>query len=207
MSDFDKASRLSTRDLLIEEKLNKIASNAVPKRAKSPKMKFKRNNNLPVVQSTGFIPEMALRDIILDAQVNRISNGAIDDTKGQTPNTIKSPVTQQMIDEMQLEQQAAQTEPIEINGREYKYNPLTMPPPTLDDPMNDPEYKPIQTDADIQQMKDAKVQFVAEIRREQDRYDQLTEELSQSRDRFDIENSKFNELEKSLQRSTKDKLH
>lgn len=207
MSDFDKASRLSTRDLLIEEKLNKIANDAVPKRAKSPKMKFKRNSNLPVVQSTGFIPEMALRDIILDAQVNRISNGAIEDTKGQTPNTIKSPVTQQMIDEMQLEQQSAQTEPIKINGREYKYNPLTMPPPTLDDPMNDPEYKPIRTDAEIQQMKDTKVQFVDEIRREQDRYDQRTEELSQSRNLFDIESSKLRGENIKLQKKTLNELH
>ena len=202
MSDFDKASRLSTKDLLIEDKLNKIANNAVPKRAKSPKIKFRKSRNIPVVQSTGFIPEMALRDIILDAQVNRISNGAIEDTKGQTANTIKSPVTEQMIEEMQLEQQSALTQPVLVGGIEYKYNPLTMPPPTLENPVLIALYP----DNEIDDMVQAKGMLTRQIDTIVQEIQGIDEELERIRVMFDIENGKYEKEKGELRKLKKTQL-
>ena len=122
MSNFLKASRESSRDLMLDAKLNQIASASVPKRAKSPKpIKNKRRYDTPIVQSSDYVANKDIRDIIFDRQLNTIADNAIPGTD-QQPTKIVSPVTQEMIEEYK----AQQLQPIEVGGKQFKYHPSSL---------------------------------------------------------------------------------
>ena len=123
MSEYLKASRESTKDLLLDVKLNKLSSACVPKRAVSPKpIKNKRRYNTPIVESTEYVVNKDLRDILFDSQLNTIANNAIPGNQDYQPTKIVSPVTQEMIDEYK----AQELQPIEVAGKKYKYHPSSL---------------------------------------------------------------------------------
>lgn len=143
MTDFLKASRASTRDLEIDAKINKIAEQAIIK--KQPEIPYpiaKKNGNETQVRSTNYTADLAIRDIILDCEIEKIAESAIQDKLGWKPSKIKSPVTQQMIDEAQAEA----IKPISIGGVNYRYRPSGLPIPILKPP---PKLEHVLTPAEV----------------------------------------------------------
>ena len=95
MSDFLKASRASTRDLEIDVKINRIAEQATPKtKPEPPYPKFKKHANESEVRSSNYNADTAMRDMILDCEIEKIAMAAIPNKLGWKPSKIKSPVTQ-----------------------------------------------------------------------------------------------------------------
>jgi len=181
MSDFLKASRASTRDLEIDVKINRIAEQATPKTKPEPPYPiFKKHANESEVRSSNYNADTAMRDMILDCEIEKISMAAIPNKLGWKPSKIKSPVTQQMIDEAQAEAKL----PISINGVNYRYRPSSLPVPIVK-PI--PPLQQVLTPAEMKAKEDEKRQVIGiiaqlnkDIPREIDNIKILDEEYSKN---------------------------
>ena len=181
MSDFLKASRASTRDLEIDVKINRIAEQATPKtKPEPPYPKFKKHANESEVRSSNYNADTAMRDMILDCEIEKIAMAAIPNKLGWKPSKIKSPVTQQMIDEAQAEAKL----PISINGVNYRYRPSSLPFPIVK-PI--PPLQQSLTPAEMEAKEDEKRQVIGiiaqlnkDIPREIDNIKILDEEYSKN---------------------------
>jgi hypothetical protein len=123
MSDFLKASRESTKDLILDAKLNNLSNSCIQKRPVSPKpIKNKRRYNTPIVESSDYVTNKDIRDLLFDSQLNTIANNASQGNQDYQPTKIVSPVTQEMIEEYK----AQELQPIEVGGKKYKYHPSAL---------------------------------------------------------------------------------
>ena len=186
MSDFMKQSRESTRDLLLDIKLNNLSTKAVPKRAPSPKTPvFKRHSNKPITTSSNYTGDLAIKDMVLDAAINKISNIASGATQPSIPKIV-SPVTQQMIEEAQAEAKA----PVTINGQNFRYRPTSLPIPNLVTAGN---ISTTLTDAEISDIETAKQNAVDQINLDNAAIEQIDQNLKDIQNKYDIEKPQFDE--------------
>lgn len=111
----DQLAQLTRRDLLLEQQLQGISKRSVP----SKEMEDTPPTNLiNSVQS-----DINLRDMGLEEQLQKISRNAIKDVLGWKPTTIKSDVTNDMIQEYQDEiANSFYDDP--ITGKRLKYVPV-----------------------------------------------------------------------------------
>ena len=190
MSNFTKASRESTRDLLLDMKINNIATKSVPKKETSPMIhKFKRHSNKPITTSTSYTGDLAIKDMVLDSEIDKIANIA-SNVKQPVNAKIISPVTQQMIDEARAEAKA----PITVNGVNYRYRPTSLPEPnlvtgTLNQTLTENEKQQIQID---------KGHAVQQINLDNDAIKHIDEALKQLDEQFNIDKIEFDKYSREL---------
>ena len=116
-AEYLKASRESNKDLMLDAKLNNLSNSCIQKRPVSPKpIKNKRRYNTPIVESSDYVTNKDIRDLLFDSQMNTIANNATQGNQDYQPTKIVSPVTQEMIEEYK----AQELQPIEVGGKKYK---------------------------------------------------------------------------------------
>ena len=202
MTDFLKASKESNRDLAIEAKLDKLANAAIKSTHKEKMIKYKPKVNQPIVQSSSYTSELDKRDYVLDAKADKIALANIPDPLGfRQTQSFKSPVTEEMIAEAQAESQ--KIVPIVINGRNYKFNPSSLPPPDLE-PL--PVLRNIGSDADITNAVRDKQQSVAQIQRLNEEIKQLNNDEIFLDNEYNENHPNFQTLEARLQTMTRTEI-
>ena len=199
MTDFLKASKESNRDLAIEAKLDKLANAAIKSTHKEKMIKYKPKVNQPIVKSSSYTSELDKRDYVLDAKADKIALANIPDPLGfRQTQSFKSPVTEEMIAEAQAESQ--KIVPIVINGRNYKFNPSSLPPPDLE-PL--PVLRGIASDADITNAVQNKQQSVAQIQRLNEEIRQLNEDENLIDNQYNVQHPIYQAEEARLRNMTK----
>jgi len=111
----EQLSKLTERDLLFEKKLQDISKRSIPSKEEEGQPSSAISNTV--------VSDLNLRDLGIEEQLEKISRNTIKQVWGWKPTTIKSDVTQEMIQEYQDELERSSYED-PITGRKFKYVPV-----------------------------------------------------------------------------------
>ena len=135
MNQNQRREYLRSRDLEMSKQMEKTIKDAQPKPKPDMSVKLIKpiQINTDLLRGTPqYQAEKQLSDLSLAQQVNNTIKQAMYSIEGKTPEKTASAVTDEMIEEYKKEVM----KPVEINGQQFLYQPVEVPP------IPDPFYRP-----------------------------------------------------------------